>query len=297
MPLERDTWPVSRGPAPTVADNSSAWPRQAAEAPPPPHSSALPGADFDDWRTRRLERHYSVLFVDSIPVRVKELGHLTTKRFHLALGILPSGTKDILAFWIDPEPSVASWSSAFLGLRDRGTSSLSIASVEDGGTCATALKLCFPRVVAQTSPVHLTRRAVAFVPAAERGAIAKKFGRMFTAPSASDARSAFEHFSNSALAKRHPSVTAFCRDRWEEVVGCFDLPLSVRVLIAGTTAIESAVEKLRRRGVERRTGFSSIDAAVHDFILPLRDATASWHVAPSRWLPVARDLMSLIINR
>jgi putative transposase len=258
----------------------------ALMTPRPPASES----GLHSWRTRALEAAYALVFIDSVIVRIREDGLQSNKRIHIAVGILPDGSKDIIAFWIETSCAKGFWSSAILELRERGICDISLAVVEDPDGCGKALGIIFPETRVQASVEHFVRRATAFVTAKERQNVAKELRRLFAVEDRSAAAAGFNEFATTEPARRHPSVAEFWRERWDEMVSFFELPLAVRLAVCNNSAVDSVIEKLRRRGLKRRASFPNAEAAIHEMILVLRDANISWKVAPNRWLAVKREL-------
>lgn len=290
MPLTRETTPDHGQFSSHLAETDA---RAIRVASLPRRSSPLTSdAALEAWRTRNLESTYSLVFIDSVIVRVRENDLQRNRRIHIAVGILPDGSKDIIAFWIEASAK-GFWSSAVLELRDRGVDSVCLAVVEDPTGCGTALGIIYPNTRVLASVEHFVRRATAFVPAKERQQIARDLRGLFMVENLEAAARGFDEFAATKTAQDHPSTTAFWRENWHEMASFFALPLAVRLTVCSNTAVDSVIEKLRRRGLKKRASFPSAEAAIREMILVLRDANISWKVAPNRWLPVRRELESL----
>lgn len=71
------------------------------------------------------------------------------------------------------------------------------------------------------------------------------------------------------------------------------LPPALQTLCASISAVESVVEKRRRRGLSKPGSFASGDAAVRDLLFVLQDAPTSWKVSPARWFAARAELLTL----
>jgi|GEM_PF-6983957 len=106
---------------------------------------------LERWRNRALAERYALLFIDSVPVRVKDRGLMRNRRLHLALGVAGDGTKDILACWPEDPESVSLWSAAMASLKARGLRHCDIAVVEDCAA-ASAMASAFPSACVRAAP-------------------------------------------------------------------------------------------------------------------------------------------------
>src|SRR5512135_1369832 len=66
--------------------------------------SAVTDAVLDEvaeWQERPLEPLYALVFFDALRVKVRDEGTVRNKAVHVALGVRPDGTKEILGLWIE----------------------------------------------------------------------------------------------------------------------------------------------------------------------------------------------------
>lgn len=68
------------------------------------------------------------------------------------------------------------------------------------------------------------------------------------------------------------------------------LPPCLKALCSSISAKDSLIEKRRRRGLAKQYTFASMEAAVQNLVLVLRDANTSWKVSPQRWTAAQREL-------
>lgn len=238
------------------------------------------------WAQRRLESIYAAVFIDSLSVRVRENALLCRKPIHIALGILPDGSKDVIAFWVGDLESKHHWLSAFFELHQRGVAHLHLAVIEDVPGCLAAFHDIFPNAAVFTSVKCFIRQALEQVPPNQRPAVAAEL------------RKAFENATDSSAAlcalgpsmREYPKIAAYLREHGTTVSDFFNCPPAIRSLISSNSAVESVIEKLRRRGLSKRGSYPSSETAVRELIAALQDANASWKVSPNKWLPVKLEL-------
>jgi len=53
-----------------------------------------------DWQNRPLDPVYPVVFFDALRVKIRDEGTVKNKAIYVALGLNPSGEKDVLGLWI-----------------------------------------------------------------------------------------------------------------------------------------------------------------------------------------------------
>ena len=253
------------------------------------------------WRQRPLAPRYAFVFVDSISVRVRELGGISDRTVHIALGILPDGGKDIIAFWFTPGTDIKAdaefWSRATAELKNRGVRDVLVAVAEDKANAAEAVQDAFPGAAVLTGPKHLIGRALATVASKDKIAMGRALDKTCAAADGKAAKLVLAAFADETLGQRYPEAVAYWRQHWNDIAAFYALPPAVREVVRTTTAIESLTAKLRRRGVTRRGGFASEEDAIRHLILGLRDAGSGWKVAPGKWTAVRTQLVRQFAGR
>ncbi len=53
------------------------------------------------WQARPLEPTYAIVFFDALRVKIRDEGLVRNKAVYLAIGIRPSGHKEVLGLWIE----------------------------------------------------------------------------------------------------------------------------------------------------------------------------------------------------
>jgi transposase-like protein len=239
--------------------------------------------EMERWLQRPLEPAYALVFFDSLKLRTRDHGLLRATRLHFALGILDDGTKDIIGVW--KESSDALWPIALSQLRTRGVVKIGLAVAEEDATVR-AIRAGYPAAQVTHSARYLAEASVDLLPlAARRPAVITTLRRIIdTQPVNSPTKWA------SAVAANEPSLAVFWQENWERLLPVLALPVDLRELLCTTSAVESIVEKLRRRGLSKRTNYTTTEAAIRELAFALRDATSSWKVAPRKWVAIRQHL-------
>ena len=91
---------------------------------------------------------------------------------YLAIGMRPSGHKEVLGLWIEQSEGAKFWLRVMNELRSRGTQDILIAVVDGLKGFPEAITTVFPDTVVQTCIVHLIRYSMQFASWKERKPIA-----------------------------------------------------------------------------------------------------------------------------
>src|ERR671929_470367 len=137
--------------------------------------SAITDAVLDEvteWQNRPLEALYPLVFLDALRVKVRDEGTVRNKAVHVALGVRPDGTKEVLGLWIEQTEGAKFWLRVMTELRQRGVEDILIAVVDGLKGFPDAIAAVFPKTQVQACVVHLVRSALGLVSYNDRKAVA-----------------------------------------------------------------------------------------------------------------------------
>src|SRR6202041_1508254 len=213
------------------------------------------------WQARPLEAIYPLVFFDALRVKIRDEGLVRNKAVHVALGVTPEGTKDILGLWIETSEGAKFWLRVMTELKNRGVEDILIAVVDGLKGFPEAIAAVFPPTIVQTCIVHLIRNSMDFASWKDRKPIAAELKAIYRATDTDVARRALEDFDAGVWGRKYPAIAQSWRRNWEHVIPFFAFPVAVRRIIYTTNAIESLNAKLRR-AVRTRGHFPTDEAAI-----------------------------------
>jgi putative transposase len=259
--------------------------------------SAVTDAVLDtvaEWQNRPLDPIYPLIFFDAIRVKIRDEGFVRNKAVYIALGILPSGAKEILGIWIEQTEGAKFWLRVMNELKNRGIADILVAVVDGLKGFPEAITAVFPQTVVQTCIVHLIRHSLEFVSWKDRKPVVPALRAIYRAKDAEAGRQALDDFDAGPWGRRYPAIAQSWRRNWQHVVPFFAFPESVRRIIYTTNAIEALNSKLRR-AVRTRGHFPNDDAAMKLLYLVLNHAAEDWKRAPREWFE-ARTQFAVIFG-
>ena len=261
--------------------------------------SAVTEAVIDEvtsWQNRPLEPTYAIVYFDALRVKIRDEGLVRNKAVYLAIGIRPSGHKEVLGLWIEQTEGAKFWLRVMNELKARGTHDILIAVVDGLKGFPEAITAVYPETVVQTCIVHLLRYALQFASWKERRAIAAALKPIYRAESADAARAELDAFAAGPWGQKYPAIAQAWRRNWEAVIPFFAFPQEVRKIIYTTNAIESLHSQVRR-SIRNKGHFPSDEAATKLIWLALRNITAGWKNPPIAWHSAKTQLAILFGER
>lgn len=234
------------------------------------------------WQARPLDPSYAIVFFDALRVKIRDEGLVRNKAVYLAIGMTPSGYKQVLGLWIEHSEGAKFWLRVMNEIQGRGTRDILIAVVDGLKGFPEAITAVFPDTVVQTCVVHLIRYSMQFSSWKERKHIAAALKPVYRASSAEAAAAALEAFDAGEWGRKYPAIAQSWRRNWEAVIPFFAFPTDVRKIIYTTNAIESLNASVRR-AVRNKGHFPSDLAATKLIWLALRHITENWKKPPTSW--------------
>lgn len=247
--------------------------------------SAVTDAVLDEvsaWQSRPLEPTYAIVFFDALRVKIRDEGLVRNKAVYLAIGVRPSGIKEVLGLWIEQTEGAKFWLRVMHEIKARGTSDILIAVVDGLKGFPEAITAAFPETIVQTCIVHLIRYSMQFASWKERKPIIAALKPIYRAESAEAAARELETFDQGPWGKKYPAIAQSWRRHWEAVIPFFAFASDVRKIIYTTNAIESLNASVRK-AIRNKGHFPNDQAATKLIWLALRNVADHWQRPPISW--------------
>jgi transposase-like protein len=236
------------------------------------------------WQSRPLESVYPIVYLDALVTKIREKGVVENKSVYLAVGVQPTGEKDVLGMWIQTTEGAKFWLAILNELKQRGVSDILILCADGLKGMPEAVEAAFPKTIFQTCIVHMIRASTRYVPWKERRAVCAELRKVYTAANKDDAKHALDDFEK-AYGKRYPMIAPAWRARWEEVTPFLAFPQEIRHSIYTTNAVE-ALNRHLRKALKTKGSLPTEEAALK--LLYLNAQTAlRWKRASPGWQKAA----------
>lgn len=230
-----------------------------------------------EWQSRPLDPVYPVVFFDALRVKIRDEGMVKNKAVYVALGLNPSGDKDVLGLWIEQTEGAKFWLKVINELKLRGVNDILIAVVDGLKGFPEAITTVFPQAMVQTCVVHLIRNSLSFVSWKDRKTILPSIKAIYCAENADTALQRLEEFE-AEWGKRYPAIGQAWRRSWQHVIPFFAFAPGIRKMIYTTNAVE-ALHRSLRKIIKTRGSFPNDEAAVKLLYLALKNAAVHWRRA------------------
>lgn len=235
--------------------------------------------ELKEWQSRPLLTLYPIVYLDALFVNVREGGQVSKRAIYVALGVAPSGHRDVLGLWMQETEGAKFWMQVLTEIRNRGVQDILFVCCDGLTGFPKAIEAVFPKTTVQTCIVHMIRASLRYVGEADKKSVVAGLKTIYGADSAKTAEEALTAFEAKWDGK-YPAVSKMWRARWSEVIPFLAYPREVRRVLYTTNAIESLNFQLRK--VLRTKGlFPNDEAAMKLCFVAIQRAKSRWSPAPA----------------
>jgi transposase-like protein len=238
--------------------------------------------DASEWRTRRLEGVWPIVYLDGLVVHVRgENGRVSRHTMYVAIGVNLQGRKELLGLWLGETEGAKFWLSCLTDLKDRGVEDIFIVCVDGLGGFPDAIRAAFPRTTVQLCLVHLVRAALKYTTTADSKDVAADLKTIYQSATVLEAEQRLDAFE-AKWGATYPTIVKQWRQKWSDVIAMFEFPVAVRTAIYTTNAIES-VNSVIRKFTRNRKQYPNAESAFKLVYLAIREASRKWTMPIKNW--------------
>lgn len=202
------------------------------------------------WSKRSLKgKEYIYMWADGVYFRVR-LGEDKKLACLVLVGVLPDGTKEVIALVDGYRESTESWLSLLRDLKNRGMPAPRLATGDGALGFWAALRQVYPQTQEQRCWVHKNANVLDKLPKRVQPRAKDMLHEIMYAPDRQSAQEDMERFSQEFETKYPKAVECLLKDK-DELLTFFDFPAEHWIHLRTTNPIESAFSTVKAR--TRRT--------------------------------------------
>jgi len=202
--------------------------------------------ELEKWRERPLGE-YPFLFLDAYYEQVREDGQVRHLAVLVAVGVTPTGKREILGVSVSLSEHEVHWRSFLESLKKRGLGGVQLITSDDHAGEGAARLAVFGGIPWQRCQFHLQQNAQAYVPRKEmQTEVAADIRTIFDAPD----RATAEAYLARTVAKYKQSasrLSEWMANNLPEGLTVFAFPASWRRALRTTNGVERLHREVRRR--------------------------------------------------
>src|SRR3954454_609713 len=236
---------------------------------------------IEQWKNRRLEKVYMVVWMDAIVFKVRHEGKVIDKAVQIAVGLNNKGYKEILGMWICVNESASFWITVLTDLKSCGVEDILITSTDNLKGFTEAIATVYPNARTQICIVHQLRNSLKFVVWKDKKAVAADLKKIYDASDEATALHYLENFE-SEWNKKYPYIAKSWRANWNNLATFFEFPGCIRKIIYTTNLIEN-INRIIRKYTKTKTMLPNDQAVEKVVYLALMQVSKKWTMPQKDW--------------
>ena len=202
--------------------------------------------EYEGWRKRSLTgKEYVYVWADGVYFNVR-LGEDKQLACLVLVGVLPDGTKEVIALEDGYRESTESWLSLLRDLERRGMPAPKLATGDGALGFWAALRQVYPETKEQRCWVHKIANVLDKLPKRVQPRAKDRLHEIMRAPDRQSALEDIERFSQEFEAKYPKAVDTLTKDQ-DELLTFFDFPAEHWIHLRTTNPIESTFSTVKAR--------------------------------------------------
>ncbi|WP_442255160.1 IS256 family transposase [Vibrio casei] len=200
---------------------------------------------IEAFHQRTIKANYVCLFLDAtyLPLRRDTVQR---EAVYIALGITPTGIKEVLDYRIAPSENAEVWSEMAADLKQRGLKQVQLIIADGMVGLQPALLHAFPKAKFQRCLVHVMRNISTHVRLKDREVILNDFKQLHSVTNKTEAHKMLADFY-STWEKQYTNLISHIRSIEKELLAFLAFPAAIRPTIYSTNIIESLNKKIKRK--------------------------------------------------
>ena len=250
---------------------------------------------IEEWKTRKLDEKYAVVYIDAIVFSVKENGIISKRAVYVVLGINTEGQKDVLGIYIGETESAKYWLTVLNDLKNRGVKDILIICADGLPGISQAIETAYPQTEYQRCIVHVIRNTLKFVSYKDYKEFTKDLKTIYLANTEEQARNNRDIVADKWESK-YPNAMKVWFVNWDQIVPIFKFTIEVRKVIYTTNAIESLNAQFRKIN-KNRSVFTSKQALEKTLFLAVERIVKKWNQPIRNWGRIYGELSIMYDGR
>ena len=244
--------------------------------------------EMEEWKSRRLEEVYPIVYIDAIHFNVKTNGVVGKSAAYVVLGISKAGIKEVMGIYIGESESSKFWLSVLNDIKNRGVKDILILSSDGLTGIGESIKVAYPKTDHQTCMVHFVRNTLKYVSHKDKGKFAQDLKAIYTASNEEIGKKLMKDVAEK-WREKYPLVMNRWEENWGIVCPFYKFSQRIRKMVYTTNSIESLNSGYRRLNKGRNI-YPSIQSLNKVLYLSTKRITKNWTSKLPEWGECLKEL-------
>lgn len=211
-------------------------------------------AEFEQWQSRELPKHYLYMFADGTYFSVIYDGEGQKMPILALIGIRPDGQREVVAFTTGERENQGAWENLLSDIKARGVEQVDLWVTDGHQAMLNAIGLKFPSSQRQRCMRHKMENILSHVPEKRRDAVRVELRAIFYQPSRVQADQLAAAFKEKYWLDYPSAISCMERD-WEACLTFYSFPEEHWANIRTSNIIERSFEEVKKRSKKMAAAF------------------------------------------
>ncbi len=247
--------------------------------------------EIEAWKTRSLQSFYPIVYLDAIHFKVRHEGVYSTRAFYTVYSVDWVGNRDLLGLYINQSEGAYNWGLVLQDIKKRGVEDILVICTDNLKGFSQTIQEEYPQAIVQKCIVHQVRNSMKYVDDKDAKKVVSALRKVYSAPTAQAALSAFELFKQQ-WGTQYGYIVEQWEEGWEELMAFMNFGTHIRRMIYTTNPVE-ALHRIIRKIVKGKAAWVSETALLKQIYLALMHNEKSWKRTAYNWKSIQREIMYL----
>jgi putative transposase len=248
------------------------------------------------FRRRPLPEEMAFVYLDGLYLKLLREGEGVVREVvYVALGVTPSGERQVLGYWLLPAESALGWEGVLGELWQRGLRRVLLFITDGLPGLPEAIRRVYPQAEWQRCVVHGVRWSLGQVRARDRTLLAEDLRRVYGAESRGEALEALEAL-REAWGSRYPGVVALWAGDSGAFLRFYGYPKVLWPYLRSTNLMERFIREIRRGTKVRDHKFPGEEAVYKLLYLESERQEGRWAERRLKGFSEARETLEKMVS-
>jgi putative transposase len=248
------------------------------------------------FRRRPLPEEMAFVYLDGLYLKLLREGEGVVREVvYVALGVTPSGERQVLGYWLLPAESALGWEGVLGELWQRGLRRVLLFITDGLPGLPEAIQRVYPQAEWQRCVVHGVRWSLGQVRARDRTLLAEDLRRVYGAESRGEALEALEAL-REAWGARYPGVVALWAGDSGAFLRFYGYPKVLWPYLRSTNLMERFIREIRRGTKVRDHKFPGEEAVYKLLYLESERQEGRWAERRLKGFSEARETLEKMLQ-
>ncbi|MDO4535177.1 MAG: transposase [Clostridium perfringens] len=248
-----------------------------------------------EWESRKLESIYSMVFIDTVNLKLKKQGRKISKYVYSVIGINLKGKREVLGVWVHNKESSKYWLDIFQDIKSRGVEDILIISTPLAKEYNKEISKIFTGSKMEMSILSEMRISNKYIHYRDSKIFNNDLKKIYLASTRGIALEEFKEIDNK-WGEKYPIAMEFWEDKLDDLDLVFKYHEDIRKILYGTNILKAYNNKLNKVIKSNFNTFSN-DEIIDTIYVEVNELSSRWSQPIRNWSEILSELATIFPDK